>query len=76
MTFPDNTSPRIRQGRWRLRLTPGPVQALLLTQTPDPNCRYCDGEGGWLTWPRSTRYVTCVCWDPTRARRLLRLRRP
>ncbi|MFJ4791715.1 hypothetical protein [Kitasatospora purpeofusca] len=65
-----------RRPRWRLRLTPGPVRALILTQTPDPTCRYCDGEGGWLTWPWETRYVTCVCWDPARTRVLLRLRRP
>ncbi|MFE2346155.1 hypothetical protein [Kitasatospora cineracea] len=52
------------------------MRTLLLTQTPDPNCRYCDGEGSWPAWPPRARYITCICWDPARTRRLLRLRRP
>ncbi|MFC8449518.1 hypothetical protein [Kitasatospora sp. NPDC057223] len=52
------------------------MRAVLLTQTPDPRCRYCDGEGSWQDWPRRTRFITCTCWDPTRNRVLLRLCRP
>ena len=64
--------------RWRLRLAPAPRRALVLVQVPDPNCRYCEGAGGWDSGPPLDRYVTCVCWSPHRRRTLLRvhLRRP
>ncbi|MGW7579701.1 hypothetical protein ACWGKU_05095 [Kitasatospora sp. NPDC054768] len=44
-------------------------------QAPDPECRHCEGAGGWDGGPLHGRYVTCVCHDPSRRLTLLRLHR-
>ncbi|RGD59389.1 hypothetical protein DR950_17755 [Kitasatospora xanthocidica] len=61
--------------RWRLRLDPPPRRALVLAQAPDPECRHCEGAGGWDGNPLLDDYVTCVCHDPSRRLTLLRLHR-
>ncbi|MFB7500086.1 hypothetical protein ACFC09_36305 [Streptomyces sp. NPDC056161] len=56
--------------RWRVELY---QRAVHLQQIPDPNCRYCDGAGGW--WDggydgESPEPVTCHCTDRLRHYRI------
>ncbi|MBT1183512.1 hypothetical protein HET69_05685 [Streptomyces sp. CJ_13] len=72
--------PRIHHSMW-------PRPALILTDTPDPNCVDCQGQGGHNhdygdhdTGEYSgTEWESCHCWDETRRWTLLplpRLSRP
>ncbi|MEV4927888.1 hypothetical protein [Streptomyces roseoverticillatus] len=64
-----------------------PRRALVLTDTPDPACQHCEGEGGHnydYGDPETGEYAgtewePCPCWDENRAWTVLplpRLRRP
>ncbi|MBF6046411.1 hypothetical protein GO001_14445 [Streptomyces sp. NRRL B-1677] len=76
----------MRSRRWaRLRIqhTTWTRQALVLTDTPDPNCQDCGGEGGHeYDYGDSegeyagTDWDPCPCWDETRRWVLLPLPRP
>jgi hypothetical protein len=70
--------------RLRLRIRPGP-RALVLTDTPDPNCRRCGGRGGRVYLSGDPAFgdaepdwAPCDCWDDAREWTLLPLprRRP
>ncbi|MFI1838216.1 hypothetical protein [Streptomyces olivaceoviridis] len=60
--------------RLRIQLTHWPRRALILTDTPRPNCRMCDGEGGAnrdYGDPETGEYAgtdwePCACWDENR----------
>ncbi|MET9533536.1 hypothetical protein ABZY02_23730 [Streptomyces sp. NPDC006649] len=66
--------------RIRLRLY-WPHPALILTDTPRPDCRICDGEGGIereYGHPETGEYDgsdwdLCTCWNPTHCWTLLPL---
>ncbi|KJK38965.1 hypothetical protein UK15_13540 [Streptomyces variegatus] len=60
--------------RLRIQLTHWPRRALTLTDTPDPKCPLCDGDGGighHYGDPETGEYAgtdwePCTCWDDTR----------
>ncbi|MEV0187512.1 hypothetical protein AB0I39_03105 [Kitasatospora purpeofusca] len=62
--------------RLRLHFSPWPRPTIELADTPNPNCRDCDGAGGWAEdygdhdtgEYAGTDYVHCSCWDPDRVR--------
>ncbi|MEU5282843.1 hypothetical protein AB0G97_02295 [Streptomyces sp. NPDC020755] len=68
--------------RLRIQLTGWDRRTLTLTDTPDPGCPRCDGEGG-LAYDygdhngeyAGTEWDPCPCWDETRRWTLLRLPR-
>lgn len=56
--------------RLRLRITDWPRRALILTDTPRPDCPNCHGHGGWAhdcVSPEGeyagTDWWPCDCWD-------------
>lgn len=69
--------------RPRIRRTTWPTPALVLTDTPRPNCPYCQGEGGHqvdFADPETGEYIDsdwdpCDCWDEDRSWTLLPLPR-
>ena len=67
--------------RLRIGRTTWPRRALVLTDTPRPNCRTCQGEGHRDYGPDETDEYggtdgePCPCWDETRRRTLLPLPR-
>lgn len=64
--------------RWRIRYTTWPRPALILTDTPRPDCRDCDGTGeieAGTPDREEPDYWPCNCWDPARTRILLPLPR-
>ncbi|GAA4910257.1 hypothetical protein ACFPM3_11290 [Streptomyces coeruleoprunus] len=60
--------------RLRIRKTYWPRHALILTDTPRPDCPDCDGEGGhnydygdWATGEYAgTDWEPCPCWNEDR----------
>ncbi|MEU1941632.1 hypothetical protein ABZ554_04015 [Streptomyces sp. NPDC020125] len=71
--------------RLRIQHTTWPRRALILTDTPRPDCPGCDGDGGtehdygdYETGEYAgTDWEPCTCWDETRRWTLLPLpRRP
>ncbi|MFF7022237.1 hypothetical protein ACFY97_14615 [Streptomyces klenkii] len=72
--------------RIRLKVTDWPCRALILTDTPNPHCADCAGEGGnaYDYGDESGEYAgtewdSCRCWDESRRWIVLplpRLRRP
>jgi hypothetical protein len=69
--------------RLRIRLTDWPRRALILTDTPRPDCPDCDGEGG-RTYdygdPETGEYAgtewdPCPCWNEHRQWTLIPLPR-
>ncbi|MEU3716309.1 hypothetical protein [Streptomyces californicus] len=65
--------------RLRLQLTGWGPRALVLTDTPDPDCSRCDGEGGFAYdygdhkgEYAGTEWDPCTCWDENRRWTLLR----
>lgn len=70
--------------RLRLGVVGSPRRALVLTDTPRPDCRNCDGEGGFEYdygdhngEYAGTDWEPCVCWNEQRRWLLLPLpRRP
>ncbi|MFC5723510.1 hypothetical protein ACFP1Z_25425 [Streptomyces gamaensis] len=69
--------------RLRIRYTEVPRRALILTDTPRPDCRKCDGEGGanyHYGDPETGEYAgtdwdPCTCWNEDRCWVLLPLPR-
>ncbi|MFB6895828.1 hypothetical protein [Streptomyces hydrogenans] len=69
--------------RLRFRLTDWPRRALVLTDTPRPDCTECRGEGGFnrdygdyeTGDYAGTEWDPCDCWDENRRRILLPLPR-
>jgi hypothetical protein len=70
--------------RLRIQVAHWPRRALVLTDTPRPDCVDCDGHGG-IEYPygdengeyAGSNWEPCVCWDETRRWFLLPLpRRP
>ncbi|MFF4350877.1 hypothetical protein [Streptomyces sp. NPDC001530] len=69
--------------RLRIQRTHWPRPALVLTDTPRPNCPQCDGDGGTgrdYGDPETGEYAgtdwePCTCWDETRRWVLLPLPR-
>ncbi|MER5707108.1 hypothetical protein [Streptomyces sp. NPDC002122] len=69
--------------RLRFRLTDWPRRALLLTDTPRPDCPECRGEGGFnrdygdyeTGEYAGTEWDPCPCWDENHRRFLLPLPR-
>ncbi|MET9397776.1 hypothetical protein [Kitasatospora sp. NPDC002965] len=65
--------------RMRLRFNIWPDPVIELTDTPNPKCPGCKGEGGWdydYGHPETgeydgTRTEYCDCWDPDHVRRLM-----
>lgn len=65
--------------RMRIRYTDWPRPALVLTDTPRPNCVACDGQGGHnrdFGHPATgeydgTEWEPCPCWDDRRVHTLL-----
>ncbi|MFF5537330.1 hypothetical protein ACFY71_33535 [Streptomyces cinerochromogenes] len=71
--------------RLRIQFTHWPRRALILTDTPRPDCPECDGDGGIghdYGDPATGEYAgtdwePCTCWDENRCRVLLPIpRRP
>ncbi|GAQ58741.1 hypothetical protein [Streptomyces acidiscabies] len=70
--------------RIRIQVAHWPRRSLVLTDTPRPHCRDCDGEGGFEHdygdhngEYAGTEWVHCPCWDNNRCTVLLPLpRRP
>jgi hypothetical protein len=70
--------------RLRIRLVNWPRRALILTDTPRPNCSDCDGEGGRAYdygdetgEYAGTEWDPCPCWNEQRQWAILPLpRRP
>ncbi|BAU84690.1 hypothetical protein SLA_3786 [Streptomyces laurentii] len=68
--------PRIHYATW-------PRPALILTDTPRPDCPDCRGEGGWnrdygdheTGEYAGTEWDPCTCWDENRSWTLLPLPR-
>jgi hypothetical protein len=56
--------------RRRLAVVVFPLPALVVADTPRPECPACHGAGGW---DEGDMEAICPCWDPERERRLLRL---
>ncbi|MEW1725203.1 hypothetical protein [Streptomyces sp. NPDC093109] len=68
--------------RLRIRRATWPRPALILTDTPRPNCPDCRGEGGWdedygdeTGEYAGTHSYLCHCWNPNRRWTLLPLPR-
>ncbi|MEW2157026.1 hypothetical protein AB0950_17250 [Streptomyces sp. NPDC007189] len=69
--------------RLRILRTDWPRPGLYLTDTPEPACRICLGEG-WIEHPYGDEYgeyagsdwEPCICWNEHRRRLLLPLPRP
>ncbi|MFJ4524489.1 hypothetical protein ACIP4Y_26680 [Streptomyces sp. NPDC088810] len=69
--------------RLRIQLTHWPRRALVLTDTPHPDCPECDGDGGIGNAygdPETGEYAgtdwePCTCWNETRRWVLLPLPR-
>ncbi|MFF4644708.1 hypothetical protein [Streptomyces sp. NPDC001389] len=69
--------------RYRIQLRNWPHRSLILTDTPNPHCPDCQGEGGhnrdygdYDTGEYAgTEWEPCPCWDENRHRVLLRLPR-
>ncbi|MFC9386172.1 hypothetical protein [Streptomyces venezuelae] len=57
--------------RLRLTIATWPRRALILTDTPRPDCSDCSGEGGWEQHYGDhetgeyvdTDWIDCSCWD-------------
>ncbi|MFD9564780.1 hypothetical protein [Streptomyces sp. NPDC059994] len=71
--------------RLRIQRTELPRNALILTDTPRPDCPQCEGDGGieedygdnTTGEYAGTRWYPCTCWNQTRRWLLLPLpRRP
>ncbi|MFF8657805.1 hypothetical protein [Streptomyces huasconensis] len=72
--------------RLRIQRTTWPRPALVLTDTPDPNCPECEGDGGFeqdygdseTGEYAGTDWWPCTCWNESRRWLLLPLphRRP
>ncbi|MFD9861254.1 hypothetical protein [Streptomyces alboflavus] len=71
--------------RLRIQRTTWPRPALILTDTPRPDCPDCDGDGGFeedygdntIGEYAGTHWYPCSCWNETRRWLLLPLpRRP
>ncbi|MEV4035325.1 hypothetical protein [Streptomyces umbrinus] len=66
--------------RLRIQLTRWPRYALVLTDTPDPDCTTCEGDGG-IAYDygdhngeyAGTDWEPCTCWNEERRWRLLPL---
>ncbi|MFD5424469.1 hypothetical protein [Streptomyces sp. NPDC127084] len=67
--------------RLRIQVTTWPRKALILSDTPHPNCPDCEGIGG-IEHPYGDHYTgeyadsdwaPCHCWDETRRWALLPL---
>ncbi|MFH8620570.1 hypothetical protein ACH4A8_01480 [Streptomyces vietnamensis] len=60
--------------RLRLTVATWPRRALILADTPRPDCRECRGEGGWnrdygdheTGEYAGTEWDPCRCWDEDR----------
>ncbi|MFD8596123.1 hypothetical protein ACFV1L_14070 [Kitasatospora sp. NPDC059646] len=68
--------------RLRLRYRSGDQPLLVLTDTPDPNCPDCHGDGGWAEdygdytgEYAGTHSYWCTCWNPDHPERALPLPR-
>jgi hypothetical protein len=68
--------------RLRIQLTSWPRRALILTDTPHPDCPDCDGDGGIAHdygdhngEYAGTEWEPCTCWDKARRWTLLLLPR-
>lgn len=68
--------------RPRIRKTTWPRPALILTDTPDPACPHCEGDGGQGHVSVTAdgefdgiNYEPCPCWDENRRWTLLPLPR-
>lgn len=67
--------------RLRIRLLGWPRRALVLTDTPRPDCPLCEGDGGTAYdygHPETgeyegTEWDPCICWNEGRRWRLLPL---
>ncbi|MFF2805757.1 hypothetical protein ACFVT2_01000 [Streptomyces sp. NPDC058000] len=67
----------------RIRRTYRPRPALILTDTPRPDCWACNGDGGHTCHSvhlatgtyTGSHWAPCLCWDNTRRWRLLPLPR-
>jgi hypothetical protein len=56
--------------RLRLRYTTWPRPAVELTDTPQPDCSNCGGEGGYETgdpFEEEPLEMLCGCWRPEKA---------
>ncbi|MER5640322.1 hypothetical protein ABT095_25670 [Kitasatospora sp. NPDC002227] len=73
MTFPRRPALSLR--RLRLTVLDGPRPALHLTDSADPHCRHCNGEGGWIGGQHWDAWTPCTCWRPDWMLRLLPLPR-
>ncbi|MFD4025572.1 hypothetical protein ACFWRV_18960 [Streptomyces sp. NPDC058576] len=68
--------------RLRVQLTGWDRRTLILTDTPDPDCPRCDGDGGFgydhgdhEGEYAGTEWEPCLCWDETRRWTLFRFPR-
>ncbi|WP_030417337.1 hypothetical protein [Streptomyces sp. NRRL S-1448] len=69
--------------RLRIQRATWPRPALILTDTPHPDCRYCEGDGGIeheYGHPETdeydgSRWEPCICWNHERRWRLMPLPR-
>ncbi|MFD8383959.1 hypothetical protein ACFV2X_36525 [Streptomyces sp. NPDC059679] len=69
--------------RLRIQLSTWPRRSLVLTDTPRPNCRECDGDGGIESFYgdyetgeyAGSDWDPCDCWDENRRWTLLPLPR-
>ncbi len=69
--------------RLRIRYVTWPRPGLILTDTPDPNCPGCNGDGGWnrdygdydTGEYAGTNWDPCDCWNEDRRWPLLPLPR-
>ncbi|MFD5269865.1 hypothetical protein [Streptomyces sp. NPDC058335] len=68
--------------RLRIRLTDWPRRALILTETPAPDCPACEGDGGTAYHYgdsngeyASTEWEPCHCWNENHRTVLLPLPR-
>ncbi|ROQ32397.1 hypothetical protein EDD98_1381 [Streptomyces sp. PanSC19] len=69
--------------RLRITVATWPRRALILADTPRPDCRECGGEGGWnrdygdyeTGEYAGTEWDPCPCWDEDRRWTLLPLPR-
>ncbi|MGW0886291.1 hypothetical protein [Streptomyces sp. NPDC002671] len=70
--------------RLRIHINGWSRRALVLTDTPDPNCAHCEGDGGFAYdygdhngEYAGTDWEPCGCWNEHRRWTLIRLpRRP
>ncbi|MCX4984539.1 hypothetical protein [Streptomyces sp. NBC_00572] len=59
--------------RLRLTVAAGPRRALVLTDTPQPECQACEGWGDYVrafndlpSYREYAEWETCACWDANR----------